>query len=106
MYNIKYCNYYVQLFDCLRKKCPEALEKLVPVAGDLTLPDLGLSSADKKILQDNVSIVIHSAAIVKFNENLDIAVDLNVLGTRRVLDICRKMPRIAVNTVQIVCSIS
>lgn len=38
------------------------------VAGDITLPDLGLSKPDLDKLIQEVSIVFHSAATVKFDE--------------------------------------
>jgi len=40
---------------------------------------------------DNVSIVFHSAATVKFNEELKSAVEMNLKGTKRVLELCHKM---------------
>ena len=45
-------------------------EKILPVVGDITVPQLGLSSEDRQLLIDNVSIVFHSAASVKFDDPL------------------------------------
>lgn len=44
--------------------------KLVAVNGDIRQAELGLSKADKQTLIDNVEIVIHSAASVRFDEPL------------------------------------
>lgn len=55
------------------------------------MPNLGLNDIDKDLLIDKVNIVIHSAATVKFDEKLDVAVTLNTLGTKRILDLCMEM---------------
>ncbi|XP_060533265.1 putative fatty acyl-CoA reductase CG5065 isoform X2 [Cylas formicarius] len=82
------------VFDRIRDKNPEAFEKVKVIPGDVALPNLGLSDADKQFLIDNIDIVYHSAATVKFNEALKNAVILNTLGTKRVLDLCKKMNRL------------
>ena len=81
----------------LRKESPEVLNKLVPIAGDMCLPGLGVSAVDAKILNDNVSIVFHSAATVKFDEALKSAVDMNLRGTMRLIELCRKFERLEVS---------
>jgi len=43
------------------------LDKLVPIAGDITEPDLGLSEEDKQLIVQNVSVVFHLAATVRFD---------------------------------------
>lgn len=45
-------------------------KKLIAVQGDLTEPNLGLSENDRSIMIENVNIVFHSAATVKFDEPL------------------------------------
>ena len=59
------CCRLLQVFDNLRRYSPDPL---VPIAGDMSMPGLGVSSSDIKILSDNVSIVFHSAATVEFDE--------------------------------------
>lgn len=39
----------------------------------------------KKLLIDNISLIIHSAATTKFNENLKLSLEMNVLGVQNVL---------------------
>ncbi|KAF4517060.1 hypothetical protein B566_EDAN006377 [Ephemera danica] len=68
------------LFDTVRQEQPQALTKVVPICGDVTEPELGISAADQKILTDQVSIVFHSAATVKFDEALKLSVTINMLG--------------------------
>lgn len=54
------------------------LSNIAAVRGNVTEPGLGLSAADLKLLIDNISIAIHSAATIRFDEPLKIAMELNV----------------------------
>ncbi|KAH7969110.1 hypothetical protein HPB52_014706 [Rhipicephalus sanguineus] len=82
------------MFQRLKQEQPGALEKVTAIAGDLSQPGLGLSESDRDTLVNNVSVVFHSGATVNFDEPLRNAFELNVLGTRRLLEICRQMPNI------------
>ncbi|XP_039310611.1 putative fatty acyl-CoA reductase CG5065 isoform X2 [Solenopsis invicta] len=79
------------VFDKIRSEFPSTLKKIFPVKGDVGLPELGLQPKDRDMLLQNVNIVFHSAATVRFDEPLKIAVNLNVIGTDRILDLCRRM---------------
>lgn len=63
----------------------------------MTLHELGISQADQKILTDSVSVVFHSAATVKFDEALKLSVAMNILGTKRVVQLCHKMLKLQVS---------
>ncbi|XP_072143727.1 fatty acyl-CoA reductase 1-like [Dermacentor andersoni] len=80
-----------EVFQRIRLEVPDALGKVKAVAGDLTQPDLGLSETSLHTLVDEVSVVFHLAATAKPNETFKQAVQLNVLGTRRTVDICKQM---------------
>lgn len=86
----------LQVFDAVKEQQPDAMEKIVPMAGDVTLPGFGLSPSDMQLLIENVSVVFNSAATVKFDEELKAAVQMNVKGPRQLLDICRRMKRLEV----------
>ena len=75
------------------------MEKIMAVKGDVTLPELGLSSSDLLLLIENVSIVFHSAATIRFNEELRTALEMNVKGPMRLLEICRQMKRLEVSSI-------
>ncbi|XP_071561646.1 uncharacterized protein [Temnothorax nylanderi] len=75
----------LQLFDKLRKERPSNFEKLVPISGDVSEKGLGLSTVDRQILVERVTIVIHAAASVRFNDTLKYAIFVNTRATR---DIC------------------
>lgn len=85
-----------QLFSIVKQKSPQVFEKLTAIDGDLTDENLGLSETNAQTLLDEVSIVFHCAATVKFDEALRISVAMNVCGTQRLLQFCRRMKNIAV----------
>lgn len=73
------------------------MNKVVAIAGDITLPGLGISKSDLDTLTQDVSIVFHSAATVKFDEPLRTSVNFNTRGTRYILDICHQMKNLMVS---------
>lgn len=82
--------YFFQIFHRIRNEYPEALKKLFYIRGDITLDNLGLCSTDEELLKNNLNIVFHAAATVLFNNPLKVAINTNVLGTKRILDLCCK----------------
>ncbi|XP_072948535.1 putative fatty acyl-CoA reductase CG5065 [Epargyreus clarus] len=83
-----------KLFEALREKQPEVLQKLKLVAGDILEEELGLSNDDRQELQRNCHIVFHSAACVRFDQKLKDAVHLNTTGTWRVLKLAETMEKL------------
>ncbi|XP_076754544.1 fatty acyl-CoA reductase 1 [Xylocopa sonorina] len=79
------------LFEKLRRDAPHELSKVIPVAGDITEQELGISEADQNTIIRNVSIVFHSAATVKFDEALKLSVTINMVGTKQLLYLCHRM---------------
>ena len=57
----------------------------------MSLPDLGLSPADRIMLVKNVNIVFHVAAAVRFNNPLNVAVNTNTKGTARIMELCTEL---------------
>jgi thioester reductase-like protein len=60
--------------------------RVEPVAGELTAPGLGLGTRRRKELADEVSTIVHSAASVSFTLPLQEAREINLDGTRRMLE--------------------
>ena len=52
---------------------------------------LGLSGDNLKHVCDNTNIVFHMAATLKLEGNLKDAIDMNLAGTRRALDVAKKI---------------
>ena len=72
------------------------LERLVGIPGDISKEELGLSKEDEQTLIENVSVVIHLAATIQFSVSLRESLTLNLLGTRRVMMLCKKMKKLDV----------
>lgn len=83
------------LFEPLIKQKHSVLEKLVVVPGDLILPGLGLSPGDMENIRRDVSVVLHCAATVNFNEKLKMALQLNVLSVQQLLAFSRTFTSLA-----------
>ncbi|KAF5280111.1 hypothetical protein FQA39_LY18145 [Lamprigera yunnana] len=82
------------LFDVMRKERPTDLQKVLPIEGDITQPELAISASDREFLSQCVNIVFHSAATVKFDEKLKCSVTINLLGTQRLVELCRRMTQL------------
>ncbi len=85
------------MFEWLRQNQPDALKKIIPISGDVTLPDLGISFSDMQELVANVSVVFHSAARITFDDDLRSAINSNVKGPKRVAIFCRQLKDLKVN---------
>ncbi|XP_067640608.1 fatty acyl-CoA reductase 1 [Eurosta solidaginis] len=84
-----------KIFKVLRASKPHMLDRLVPIPGDAALPNLGISS-EHIILMQNVSIVFHCAATVRFDEPLRVALQLNVGGTYEALLFAEKLKNLKI----------
>ena len=57
----------------------------------MSLSDLGLSSGDRTLLLENVNIVFLVASTVRFNEILNVAVNVNTKGTARIMELYKEL---------------
>lgn len=60
------------------------------------LPGLGVSTEDAATIIARVSVVFHAAATVKFDEALKLSLQMNVLGTKRLVELCHRMDKLVV----------
>ncbi|CAG9135156.1 unnamed protein product [Plutella xylostella] len=79
------------VFDRLKEEVPKFRHKIVAVAGDCGSAGLGLTLADRHTLAEKVNIIFHSAATVKFDEDLRTALETNVRAPLHVLRLARDM---------------
>ncbi|KAF2896919.1 hypothetical protein ILUMI_09255 [Ignelater luminosus] len=84
------------MFHRCRKDCPEVLNKIVPLYGDVITKNFGLTVEDRKLLIDNVSVVFHCAATLKLEAELKDAIEMNTEGTQKVLELAREMKKLDV----------
>ncbi|XP_056641055.1 putative fatty acyl-CoA reductase CG5065 [Diorhabda sublineata] len=84
------------LFELLKNENPENLNKIIPVKGDVREINLGLSEADRQMIIDNVNIIYHTAASVRFDDFLKDAIFINVIGTREVAKLALELKQISI----------
>jgi alcohol-forming fatty acyl-CoA reductase len=87
----------VQAFDRLRQTKPEVLSKVIPICGDIAELNLGMSQDDRRLLEESVSIVMHVAASVKFDDSLTKAVFVNLRATRDILELAKTIKNLKVS---------
>lgn len=61
------------------------------------MANLGLSEENTMTLEKNVSVVFHVAATIKLTESLKLALEMNLLGTIRIVQLCKRMEKLAVS---------
>lgn len=80
-------------FDRIRNSNPSVLNKLVAIEGDVR--ELGLRMSVESVERiKNVSIVVHGAATVRFDEPLKESIIMNTRGTREVLNLAMKLKKL------------
>uniref|UniRef100_A0A1B0G363 Fatty acyl-CoA reductase n=1 Tax=Glossina morsitans morsitans TaxID=37546 RepID=A0A1B0G363_GLOMM len=88
------------IFDVLREERPQLLRKIRAIRTNFSAIDLDIEAADRELLRNEVEvskcgtqvqIVFNVVASVKFNEKLSDAIDINVLGTKKILDLAMEM---------------
>ncbi|XP_075211957.1 putative fatty acyl-CoA reductase CG5065 [Lycorma delicatula] len=79
------------IFSRVKEECPDTLNKVTVINGDLMTKGIGLSESDRKILEEEVELVFHSAASVRFNDPLTFAVFLNTRGTWEMIKLAKNI---------------
>ncbi|KAL1132366.1 hypothetical protein AAG570_010321 [Ranatra chinensis] len=82
------------VFDKMKKEVPDFMKIVTGVRGDATAEGLGLSADTRRTLAETVTVVIHAAATVSFDEKLSEAVRINITGTREIIKLCKEMPNL------------
>lgn len=75
-------------------KAYDISQKLVPIYGDLSKTDLGISDENRDILIQNVSVVLHVAANVKLDPPLRNAINDNLISTISLIQLCRQFTKL------------
>lgn len=90
-----YFHSFTQLFTQLFKSNANAFDKVVPIEGDVQAIGLGICNDDVARLQ-NVSIIVHASACVRFDDRLQDAIFTNVRATRDLLELALTMKKLDV----------
>jgi nucleoside-diphosphate-sugar epimerase len=67
------------------------LEDFIMVAGDITLPDLGIGAEDLEFIRNETTDVFHLAAIYDLGVSRELAQKVNLTGTRNVNDFVKSI---------------
>lgn len=87
------------MFSKLREdKTDVVFDNVVVVSGDVGEEELGLSETDKANIIENVNFVFHCAATLDFEADLPTNVNVNLLGTKRILQLCAQLKNCQVCT--------
>lgn len=70
--------------------------QLTIISGDCSLPGLGISPDERETILENVNIVLHSAATVRFDEKLKMAIAINVHGTKEIIKLAKEVVNLKV----------
>nr|XP_033320820.1 putative fatty acyl-CoA reductase CG5065 [Megalopta genalis] len=82
------------MFERIRNQKPQTMKKVIALNGDVSLDHLGLTEAQLETLMDEVDVVFHCAATLRLEAKLPDAIEMNTIGTKRVLDLAKKMKRL------------
>ncbi|KAL1501611.1 hypothetical protein ABEB36_006908 [Hypothenemus hampei] len=82
------------IFKKMKKEVPKYRHKVIGIAGDCVKEELDLSIQDRKLLSDEVNIIFHVAATVRFDEKINIATAINVRSVKDLLKWACKMPNL------------
>lgn len=89
-----------QIFDIVKQLRGEEtiMKQCRIIGGDCTVENLGISEEDRKLVIDNVSLIYHCAATIRFDETLKKAVLLNTRGTRDMLRLAKECKKLEVSS--------
>ncbi|XP_067618349.1 fatty acyl-CoA reductase wat-like [Eurosta solidaginis] len=79
------------LFDKLRATGVNPTDRIHPILGDCNQENIGISPQNRKLLINEVNVVIHLAATVRFNETLYKATCINVRATLDLIKLAKEM---------------
>jgi fatty acyl-CoA reductase len=60
------------------------------VDGDISKPKLGLAADVQAEIENDTTVILHCAATTRFTEPIKVALELNILGAKRVLELAKK----------------
>lgn len=80
----------LMIFKNIKKNDPNAMDKIQAINGDFMEKKSGISESDFDLLCKNVNCIIHCAASVRFDEPLKIAMLMNTISTRDMLNLAEK----------------
>lgn len=84
------------MFDNVKNKYSNLKEKVCVISGDCLMENLGLNEKDRNFLVENIEVIFHVAATIRFNRKLKAAIQINVKTTKYLLDMAKEMKQLKV----------
>lgn len=84
------------MFKRIKDEKPEVLQKIIPVFGDITEPNCGMNEEHLKKVREESELVFHMAASLRLEATLKPNIQMNLLGTKHVIELCKRMTKISV----------
>jgi alcohol-forming fatty acyl-CoA reductase len=82
----------LQIFDRFREQQPGVLQqKLFGINVNYDVDNLRIAKSDLVTIIEEVDVFYHAMASVKFNEKLKDAINVNIFGTKRVLELAKQV---------------
>ncbi|KAK1116985.1 hypothetical protein K0M31_017034 [Melipona bicolor] len=82
------------MFQRIRKQKSEIMKKVKALSGDVGMKNLGLTDEQLDILINETDIVFHCAATLRLESKLKDAIDMNTIGTERVIELSKRMKKL------------
>ncbi|KAI8422632.1 hypothetical protein MSG28_006412 [Choristoneura fumiferana] len=82
------------VFDEVRKSNISALENIIPIIGDITQANLGMSKEYILLLNREIQVVFHSAANIDMSAKLTDTINVNTKGTAELVRLCKGMQQL------------
>jgi alcohol-forming fatty acyl-CoA reductase len=79
------------MFKRIMEEKPEVMSKIYPVWGEITSPSFGLSDEHLKKTVNETQIMFHLAASLKLEATLKPNIEMNLIGTKYVLELAKRM---------------
>ncbi|KAG0266043.1 cyclin-dependent kinase inhibitor far1 [Mortierella polycephala] len=76
-------------FESTQEFHEKIVKKIIPVQGDITIDQLGLTDKDLAMIHEDTRMVINSAASVSFDDPLNNALEMNTRGPFRTFDVAK-----------------
>lgn len=80
----------------LKEQRPDAIKKCVPICGDITELDLGITTGDRETLKNDIDFIFHSAATTRFDDTVKTAIIINTRGTKLVMELAEECKHLKV----------
>jgi len=87
---------FPQVFAKMKQVNPKYRCQITIISGDCSLPGLGINTDERETILENVNIVLHSAATVRFDEKLKMAIAINVHGTKEIIKLAKEIVNLKV----------